>query len=102
MIGAEQLAMMKDTAVLVNTSRGQVLDPQALTEALEHKAIAAAALDVYDPEPLDEDSPLRKLDNVILNAHMASTSEESTSLVDLAIEVKRVIEGGDPANRVNG
>lgn len=74
LINAATLAQMKPTAVLVNTSRGPVVDQQALYTALKEKWIFAAALDVTDPEPLPLDSPLLKLDNLVLAPHIASAS----------------------------
>ncbi|RME99507.1 MAG: D-2-hydroxyacid dehydrogenase family protein, partial [Alphaproteobacteria bacterium] len=62
LIGREELAMMKPTAYLVNTSRGPIVDEQALIDALRSGAIAGAGLDVYDVEPLPKDHPLRSLD----------------------------------------
>jgi D-3-phosphoglycerate dehydrogenase len=75
MINAERLAMMKDTAVLVNTARGAVVDENALIKALQDGGIGGAALDVYEKEPL-VDSPLMKLTNVVLAPHLASGTDE--------------------------
>ncbi len=74
LIGAEQLAMMKRSAVLVNTSRSAVVDQAALVAALQEKRIMGAALDVFDIEPLPADDPLLRLDNVTLTAHMAGST----------------------------
>jgi glyoxylate reductase len=70
----ERLALMKPTAILINTARGPVVDPVALYEALSARRIFAAALDVTDPEPLPMDSPLLTLDNIIIVPHIASAS----------------------------
>jgi len=71
MIGAEEIAMMKQDAILINTSRGQVIDEKAMAEALESGKLAAAGLDAFEHEPLPADSPLRKLGNkVLLSPHM--------------------------------
>jgi phosphoglycerate dehydrogenase-like enzyme len=78
-IGREQLKLMKPTAILVNTARGQVIDEAALVEALEGRRIMAAALDVFEQEPLDPASPLRKLNNVVLTGHIASSTREAFS-----------------------
>jgi phosphoglycerate dehydrogenase-like enzyme len=75
MIGREQFARMKRTALFVNVSRGRVVDQEALVAALQEERIAGAGLDVVDPEPLPSTSPLWKLPNVILTAHSATTSQ---------------------------
>jgi phosphoglycerate dehydrogenase-like enzyme len=67
---------MKPTAVIVNTARGPIIDEPALIEALQSGTIAGAGLDVMTVEPLPADSPLMKLDNVVLSAHIAGTSVE--------------------------
>jgi phosphoglycerate dehydrogenase-like enzyme len=71
MIGAEELALMKPTAIIVNTSRGPVIDEGALYECLSAGRIFGAGLDVLDQEPPPPDNPLFKLDNVLLTAHFA-------------------------------
>ncbi len=73
--GREQLQKMKRTAILVNTARGPVVDNAALAWALENQVIAGAALDVTEPEPIPRDSPLLKLDNIIITPHIASASK---------------------------
>ena len=74
LINAERLGWMKPTAVLVNTSRGPVVDSMALVDALRDGTIAAAGLDVTDPEPLPADHPLVGLDNCLVVPHIASAS----------------------------
>jgi len=74
LIGDAQLAMMKPTAVLVNASRGPIIDPKALYRALRDGVIAAAALDVTEPEPIPMDDPLLTLDNCVIVPHLASAS----------------------------
>jgi lactate dehydrogenase-like 2-hydroxyacid dehydrogenase len=74
LINAKTLAWMKPTAVLVNTSRGPVVDQTALAAALKGGVIAAAALDVTDPEPIPMDDPLVGLDNCLIVPHIASAS----------------------------
>ncbi|MFH1524551.1 MAG: D-glycerate dehydrogenase [Chloroflexota bacterium] len=74
LMNAETLAQMKPTAVLVNTSRGPVVDQAALYDALASKRIFAAALDVTDPEPIPTDDPLLTLENCIVVPHIASAS----------------------------
>lgn len=78
MIGAEQLARMKKTAILINTARGQVVDNRALADALANGVIAGAACDVFDMEPpLPPDYPLLAAPNIILTPHLAFYSQES-------------------------
>ena len=75
MIGAEELAAMKDSAVLVNIARGDVVDQDALVEALRAKSIEAALLDVTDPEPLPEGHPLWELENAQLSMHLSGRAQ---------------------------
>jgi phosphoglycerate dehydrogenase-like enzyme len=69
LVGARELALMKPTAYLVNTSRGPIIDEEALVKALTDRTIAGAGLDVFDVEPLPADHPLRGLDNAVLTGH---------------------------------
>jgi len=73
LIGARELALMRPGAVLVNISRGQVVDEEALTAALSSGHLGGACLDVFETEPLPASSPLWELDNVIVSPHSAST-----------------------------
>jgi glyoxylate reductase len=77
LIGSAALARMKPTAILVNISRGPVVDTAALTEALKQRSIYAAALDVTDPEPLPRDHPLLALDNLVIAPHLGSATHET-------------------------
>jgi glyoxylate reductase len=77
MIDAAALASMKPSAILINTSRGPVVDPDALYHALKDGVIRYAALDVTEPEPIPDDSPLLTLDNIIIAPHIASASEDT-------------------------
>ncbi|HVW46642.1 MAG TPA: D-2-hydroxyacid dehydrogenase family protein [Solirubrobacterales bacterium] len=77
LIGAGELALMKRSAYLVNTSRGPLVDTDALLEALEQGTIAGAALDVYDTEPLPADHPLRSTPNVIITPHLGYVTEDT-------------------------
>ena len=74
LMNADTFAMMKPNAVLINTSRGPVVDEPALIHALQQGQIAGAALDVYENEPLPQDSPLMQMDNVMLAPHNANSS----------------------------
>jgi phosphoglycerate dehydrogenase-like enzyme len=76
LLGAAQFAQMKPDAVLINTARGPIVQEAALIEALESGQIAGAALDVFEQEPLSADSPLTKMDNVILTSHSVAWTEE--------------------------
>jgi D-3-phosphoglycerate dehydrogenase len=76
LIGAREIAAMRPTAYLINTARGPIVDQAALIDALESRRIAGAALDVFETEPLPADSPLTKLDNVILTSHSVGWTEE--------------------------
>ena len=81
LINRERLGWMKPTAVLVNTSRGPVVDSLALADALRDGGIAAAALDVTDPEPIPVDHPLVGLDNCLIVPHIASASRATRGLM---------------------
>lgn len=74
-VGEGELAMMKPTSILVNTSRGPIVDERALVAAVRDRRIATAALDVFDAEPLSGDHPLRQLDNVVLTPHLGYVTD---------------------------
>jgi D-3-phosphoglycerate dehydrogenase len=74
LISRPQLATMRPTAILINAARGPLVDQPALIETLEARRLAGAALDVFEQEPLPVDSPLRRMDNVLLAAHNANSS----------------------------
>jgi D-3-phosphoglycerate dehydrogenase/(S)-sulfolactate dehydrogenase len=103
LINEETLALMKPTAYLINTARGGLVDTAALVRALERKAIAGAALDAFEQEPLEPDSPLRGLDNAYLTAHVAGvTSSARRPMAVMAAEnALRVLGGELPGAMVN-
>jgi phosphoglycerate dehydrogenase-like enzyme len=87
LIGAEELAMMKRSAYLVNTSRGPIVNEAALIDALENKTIAGAGLDVYDVEPLPRKHALRSLPNTVLSPHLGyATTENLANMYSQVIE----------------
>ncbi len=97
LVGAAQLAMMKPSAIVINTSRGEVLDAAALATAIKEKRLAGAAIDVFAPEPPAGDYPLLGLDNVLLTPHVAArtvTAMENMSWV--VRDVLEVAQGGAP------
>jgi D-3-phosphoglycerate dehydrogenase len=104
MINADTLSMLKPGSILVNLSRGDLVDTEALVEALSHERLASAALDVFDPEPLPAEHPLRNLPNVILSPHIASASPNAVLRLrgTVAGTVASVIRGEPPSNVVNG
>ncbi len=97
LIDAEALSKMKPSAVVVNTSRGPVVDLDALYEALKSRRIFAAALDVTEPEPLPMDSPLLTLDNLVIAPHIASAGKLTREKMSW-MAAKNLISGlkGDP------
>jgi D-3-phosphoglycerate dehydrogenase len=101
MIGADQLKIMKPTAYFINTSRGALVDEDALYSALTQKQIAGAALDVFNEEP-PKDSPLLGLENVVVTAHIGAHTRESIERVGImaAENVLRTLKGGQPHCRV--
>ena len=103
LIGERELRLMKPAAVLINTSRGPVIDEPALARALTEGWIAAAGVDVLEDEPPKPDNPLLKLDNIVITPHAAGYSDEDEALcwklsVESAIAIK---EGRWPRSYVN-
>ncbi|MFH2110259.1 MAG: D-glycerate dehydrogenase [Candidatus Bathyarchaeota archaeon] len=101
-IGDEALSKMKTSAVVVNTSRGQVIDEKALYRALKNGHIRGAALDVFEEEPTPLDNPLLTLDNVVVTPHCASaTWETRRKMAETAVgNIKVFLEGRRPPNVV--
>ncbi len=97
-IGAGELALMKPSAILVNTSRGPVIDEVALTRTLSEGKIFGAGLDVFDQEPPPADNPLLQLDNVVLTAHFAGpTSDNHIARFRNAFDNIQRVARGEPA-----
>ncbi|MBM3528868.1 MAG: D-3-phosphoglycerate dehydrogenase [Alphaproteobacteria bacterium] len=84
LVNAARLKLMKPTAILINVARGAIVDEAAIVDALARKAIAGAALDCFEVEPLPKDSPLRALPNVILTPHMIGHTYEAHHSLEVA------------------
>ncbi len=96
-VGARELAMMKRSALLINTARGPIVDEQALIDALRRHAIAGAALDVFDEEPLPADHLFRQLENVVLTPHLGYVTADNYRLAyGEAVEDIRAFLDGSP------
>ncbi len=102
LIGARELSLMKESALLVNTCRGPVVDEAALIEALRNNEIWGAGLDVFEIEPVEADNPLLQMDNVVVAPHVAGKSWESyPRRVDFAFSnMQRVWRGETPESVV--
>ncbi|HCN65777.1 MAG TPA: bifunctional glyoxylate/hydroxypyruvate reductase B [Pseudomonas sp.] len=103
LIGAEQFALMRPESIFINISRGKVVDEAALIKALQQGQIRAAGLDVFVREPLEVDSPLLQLDNVVATPHIGSaTVETREAMARCAVDnLLAALAGERPANRVN-
>jgi D-3-phosphoglycerate dehydrogenase len=103
LIGKEQLKLMKPSAIIVNTSRGKVIDQSALVEALKDGRIAAAGLDVLETEPPELNDQILGLENVLLTPHLGGTSDKAVEMVRrLATEeARRVLMGESPKHPIN-
>ena len=104
MVGEMEISQMKPTAVLVNTARSGLVDEEALIEALAHRRIMGAALDVFDVEPLPPDHPLLKLDNVTITPHLAGSTIDAfrNSPKMMAGHLARMLRGDRDLPIVNG
>jgi glyoxylate reductase len=102
MIGAQQFGLMKESAILINTARGGVVDHDALVTALQSGQIAAAGLDVTEPEPLPRNHPLLSMDNVIIMPHLGSATRQTRlAMAQRTVDnLKAVIEGREMITRV--
>ncbi len=102
LVGRRELALMKPTAVLVNTSRGPIVDEAALIEALRSGTIAGAGLDVFDTEPLPADHPLRSIENAVLTGHTGYVMQENYVLsYSEAVEDIKAWLAGQPIRVLN-
>ncbi|EHY86998.1 D-2-hydroxyacid dehydrogenase family protein [Saccharomonospora azurea] len=103
LVGAKELAAMKSTALLVNTSRAPIVDTDALLEALRQDTIGGAALDVYDVEPLPADHPLRSMPNVVLTPHIGFVTRETYEVFYRdAVEDIAAFRRGEPVRVLAG
>ena len=97
LVGREQIAMLKSSAVVINTSRGEVLDVNALADALRNKKLFGAALDVFHPEPPAENFPLLNMPNVLLTPHVAArTTTDMENMSWVVRDAMEVLEGRPP------
>ena len=103
MLGEKEISLMKPSAYLINTARGEILDEDALYSALREKKIAGSAIDVYEEEPPPADSRLLKLDNLITTPHIAAYTYEALREMGImtAKNVLRVLKGEPPISAVN-
>ena len=103
LIGAEEFALMRPESIFINISRGKVVDEKALIAALQQQQIRAAGLDVFEREPLEHDSPLRHLDNVVATPHIGSATHETReAMARCAVDnLLAALAGEQPANLVN-
>ena len=103
MIGAEQFQIMKDSACVINTSRGSIINEKALIDSLKNEEIAGAALDVLEEEPIPKDSSLKEFDNVILTPHASWYSNEAIKKLKskVANQAIDVLQGNKPEFLIN-
>lgn len=104
MFNADAFGKMKPGSIFINVGRGDLVDSAALTSALQNGTLAAAALDVFDPEPIPTDHPILKMPNVIIAAHIASASAPAVKKLreSAAITALKAVRGEALANIVNG
>lgn len=103
LIGCEQLTSMKPGALLINTARGALVDEAALLDALKNGKLGGAALDVFEPEPLAADSPLRSAERVLLTPHLAASTSEAQERVarEICVAVRDALLTGSLGDAVN-
>lgn len=102
LLNAKKLSLLKPESFLINTARGEVIDEPALIQLLRDRKISGAGLDVFEKEPLPEDSPLRQMKNVILTPHCAPSYESTLRLKNnIANNIKKIIQGKKPDFIIN-
>ncbi|MBW1250361.1 bifunctional glyoxylate/hydroxypyruvate reductase B [Pseudomonas tolaasii] len=103
LIGGEEFALMGPQTIFINISRGKVVDEVALVEALQQRTIKAAGLDVFEREPLNHDSPLLRLNNVVATPHIGSATHETReAMARCAVDnLSQALAGEKPKNLVN-
>jgi phosphoglycerate dehydrogenase-like enzyme len=103
-IGEKELTMMKESAFLINAARGPIVDETALIRALNEGWIRGAGLDVFEQEPVQNDNPLLKMDNVILSPHaLAQTDQTFSNMWDIIVgQMATILRGEIPTTLVNG
>ena len=103
LIGAREFELMKESAIFINISRGQVVDEQAMIQALESGQIRGAGLDVFEQEPLQADSPLPKMPNVVALPHIGSATHETrTAMAQRAVDnIMLALDGKRPISPFN-
>ncbi|UCH04075.1 MAG: 3-phosphoglycerate dehydrogenase [Candidatus Thorarchaeota archaeon] len=103
MLGADQFAMMKKTAIIINTARASITDENALKAALETGVIAGAGLDVFSMEPVDCDNEFLELDNVTVTPHIGGNTTDTIEKQSrmIAEDIKALLSGGSPKNILN-
>ncbi len=102
LIGRGELGLMKPTAILINTSKGPVLDEAALIEALQEQRIAGAGLDIFEQEPIDLSNPLLQMEQVVCTPHIASVAggNLSSKISQIWENIEAVLRGERPAGLV--
>jgi phosphoglycerate dehydrogenase-like enzyme len=103
LIGAAELARMQSSAIIVNCSRGGIIDERALAEALKNGAIGGAGIDVFEAEPPSADNPLFDSPNIVLSPHVAGVTESGMKGMATACAdaIDAIVTGGRPANLLN-
>ena len=102
LVGARELSLMRPTAYLINISRGPIVNEEALVDVLQRKAIAGAALDTFDVEPLPKNHPLLQLENTLICPHLGYVTDDSyTAMYSGVVENIRAFSSGEPVRMIN-